>query len=663
MQYAYACRIHGAETVDVRVAGVSGELRHTELSTLKVETPYDPSLERYSDALADLELLLERREDGEKTGEERLFRGVVERVSSDEGTGATTVHAVGRGWYLDKDDGIREFQNVEVWQAIETYLAEETDFNYEVTPGEGTPVLEQAAIQDLTTTSEFDGAALDVADTDPVAVRNDRVELLQTCWVMDGADAANEEYSLSDGTPDQWTGGRAGRAGASFNTFTVTVSPEYTIPEGELLLYLRAEQTEDTSGYTRIEFQTPWGADTDIGIPDGLQWDSPATGGVVLNPTSDVEPGTHSFELDVVTGSDSDEYAVSDLAVLDQRFLYDFDDTTHEPEGHLDGPQEYPAAVTVELAEAETETNITRGYVDAVLNDPDGANKVGVTFDGGSTWREASSTSSADWPSDTATVTVSGRVTLSRFGERDTATPRTGYRGQALDEWTLSVDTNSVAVIEQQVFSESHLGNLRNLCQQGRMRFVIDHTADAPTISVFPRGTEPPGEVEWSTLEDGVSRDQSMENYANRVVVRGALKPEDQRESSTDLRWEAVVESDHEIERRLEDPDVPDDRAVVTATVTDPRLESQQAVNNRAFQELSDRIGERTLEGSLEIVPAFVPPGYEYAVPELDGERMALNNVVFSTGASGTLDFSGQRNWVSAFGSVSTDVTAIKQVL
>lgn len=124
----------------------------------------------------------------------------------------------------------------------------------------------------------------------------------------------------------------------------------------------------------------------------------------------DAGDGTGSLDVDVVCRYDG-------------RFDYTFDNELNEPNGYLDGPEEYldaQAASRVAFAEASADNNITRGYVEIDST----VAELGLSFDGGETWSSETDVASIETSNDFPTSTVQGRVGLERTapdGARDAA--------------------------------------------------------------------------------------------------------------------------------------------------------------------------------------------------------------------------------------------------
>jgi len=652
-------------------------LRHSALSNVDIEAAGVPDdIRQYATFFAPFELRVAFP--NEDRAPERIFKGQLVEVEQSDTSAISTLKTVGRLIKLEKSDGFREFADIRAFEALRQYIDEETDFGAAVEDDPGTVVVDDGLAFEAATQSDFEGLLEgEIPDDVPITVENGRVTTLPTCFVAEGEDVwpQIDESGGSDFDADEWSGGAAGGAFGNTDDFDYFFETEYTIPQDSLQLRIRGKRANsDSAAIYNILLDGNNVTDTTL-AQDVLEWDSSIT----LNPDGDIAPGTHrvSGEIDVRAdgfGSDPDvRYDV--IAVYDDRFNYNFDNVVHEPAGALDGPESHPDRVDFEWQIVDQETQVSACRILSTWDDTGGPQQLAASPNAGTDYLTASNTETLDVDfegNDIIGTDLRIRTTHGRHspdGPRD-QTPRYGYAGQSIDNIEVRFDQISVAIIGPGgiLFAENDLQNIKDLASLARYNFVVDHAGDADAIEAFPVGFENPDGVEW--MPTGWSRRDGDQDYANRVVARGASKPEDERENPDDLRYEAAVRDDAEIER-LTDLGLTEEEATQTTVVTDPELSTSDEVQAQAFNELEGVVGNRLPSGSIDIVPTFIPPGYAYPVEEfetVDGEvpSKVLEKVAYSEGygqdAQGSLKFKTPRNWVSGLSPVEKDVIGIKRL-
>lgn len=145
---------------------------------------------------------------------------------------------------------------------------------------------------------------------------------------------------------------------------------------------------------------------------------------------------------------------------------------------------------------------------------------------------------------------------------------------------------------------------LQELHEFAGMHFAVEQ--DVPGLSARSFA---PGEVilegGWESL--GTNRGVDVTDYANRVVVRGARFGDGSGERYRGEASDAVA-----IER---------DGREITYPILDPGLESPGDCESEAEEALSDLLDARTVDGSIDVTPTMITPGYAYTVDEWDDER------------------------------------------
>lgn len=140
---------------------------------------------------------------------------------------------------------------------------------------------------------------------------------------------------------------------------------------------------------------------------------------------------------------------------------------------------------------------------------------------------------------------------------------------------------------------------LRDLHELAGMRFTISHQQTGPRVeSYVPRENVKTGD--WTATDWDSSLDAT--DYANAVEVYGG-------EASDGSRAFARVVNQPEIDRLGDE---------VLVRIDDATLTTDVDCQARADSELTDRVAEDDLSGSIEIIPQVVLPGYHYTIDEFD---------------------------------------------
>lgn len=321
--------------------------------------------------------------------------------------------------------------------------------------------------------------------------------------------------------------------------------------------------------------------------------------------------GDHTVSIRNVDDDDQNFITnIDGVLIEDQRFQYDFPIYPNTYGGYLNGPQAKPDGYTVVFDQVDVDFNaIGITFDTSNWSDTSGAQSVGVSFDGGSTWNDFANATTADVDlSSNIGKTIDYRATLDRHGERDTATPRLGYLGQSFDAATVSYDGSDLSIIQDNTFRGSPLKILQDLHKRAGYHFVIDHAATdgagdlTKRVESFERGTET-RQPNWTTVNRSPS--QSFVQYANEVTIYGEL-------AADGTRPKVTVQNDGEVAQYGTEP----------YFEVRPDLSTVDQVRAAALDTLSSKVTEREQKGDIEALPTDVLPGYSYPVDWFqDGTR------------------------------------------
>lgn len=581
----------GTDKTISRVRSVNPRTARNAVGDVVVEAARDDSVLEFARVNAELRLYRDTT---------LVFRGFLHGVDPDDET--MTLRGPGIGELLDEDapDSPVTFSNIPTHEALQDYFDSETAFSATVIePDAGNAT--RADVQSADTTSEFDSVT-SIADDAPFFISNGRLELAQSCFFFEGEDGFTTstlqfESAASDG------------AASIFNDTSQTESagftPDYFIPASAVDFAARV--------------RSPNNADIDIDVNiDGSQatilgqnnWDS-SYQWVVLGADNagDLDASSHTLELDVVGDNGGDVY-IDCLAVLDNRFSYTFDNSV-DSDGYLSGPELYPDAATLAFDNVSTQQSISKGYL-SVTDDDDAVSKLQLSFDGGSSYvptdgSELDVDSVEASPSST-TQQVRGRVTLTRYGSRSTASPTSGFNGGSVSTWDLDVDLLDTSVIDEIELTESDLSNIQTLLDYGDYTLIFEHEESSKSVIAYPYGrSDSSVKKQLPGTVDDKSPGVNADNYANRVIVRGA-------EDSNGNRPEAIVKDDTAISN--------DPRTITLGPVYDLDITTGAGAQTKAesLLEQAQRAGE--IRGSVTLgLPHKAIAGYQFEVDFGNGPR------------------------------------------
>lgn len=532
-----------------------------------------------------------------ESGGDFLFRGFIHSVRLRYNAHETELGGRGIGYELTNDE-VTNKQITEQFAhtALGDYIDDETDFTAVVTEPTASSSVSGNSAQEANTDAEF-SAITSIGATDPLEVRNNSIEVLQTCFFQEAETASGGGGSVSNG---DYSGGSGESASSTSHDISFQFTTEYTIPAADVGLAVRL----DTLDGTHMAFSlTVDGETTDSTIEDvvgaGVDWFGETNTGI----SGDLSPGTYTAKIDFTGGTGAVE--VDCLAVYDGRFNYTFDNTVDVTSGFLDGPQLYPDQHELTFDSENTGWNITSGTLTTAFNSGTdlGPQRQQLRL-GSGTWFPNDGTE--DQTSDITTTfgseagsSIQGRFRFSRYGSRDSASPRKGYLGTDLNSWEITYDGNDIGFFDSLTLDGDHFSNIRLMARQANLRFVIPHRKNEKEIHVFRVGDETRSFPEVTVKDEEEISD--VYDYFNHCTVRGA-KPGSSRlavtfESASDI---ATYGKEHE------------DFGPI------PELDTQAEVDSYARSKLGEGLQEIEDTAILRVVAATIDPGFSYTVP-LDG--------------------------------------------
>jgi hypothetical protein len=291
--------------------------------------------------------------------------------------------------------------------------------------------------QEADTSAEFSSISTISAKT-PIDITNGTVKLRQSTFVAEGEASTNTTTSGSI-----FSDGAAGRiVDAASGDITLTFNIDYTVPNSNAEIYIRAKQARDS-------VNDPSPATVNI-VFDGIE----AAGSQVVGPldpdiewrqfdidsnNGDVTPGSHTVRIEFDAPFDNGAQDFDVLAFVDNRFKTFGsapDNTLNTSGGFLDGPALFPDLSTVTFDQASTRQDFQTGTLDTSFNDTSGKQFIQVAR--GSTTRRFDNEETASYSFNTKDNTATTTLGLSRFDNgAQSATPRFNYLGQSVSAYEL----------------------------------------------------------------------------------------------------------------------------------------------------------------------------------------------------------------------------------
>lgn len=366
-------------------------------------------------------------------------------------------------------------------------------------------VLDSTVIQSAFDNADFN-ELVSFADDEPVEVRNNSIELLQTGWFAEaenttftGTTVNKVDYSGPD--PD---GVRLGLFG---DLLEWTFTPEHDIPDGQFFFGAWGE-FESFDGTLSYYFE-------------GNQVGSTAYGGVTTSygrigatgvSVGRLEAGTTytiRYEITDHTAGDVDFDAVWAVDEGDRYGGFGMETTNPNfdsaNEGTVENPALYPDEYIVQFPTVETRRTVTEASVNSNWNNVDNNQRLEFSNDGGNTWQTVNNSQTGSVTFNSADRDVDFRIALSRYQNDATTSPRAGDGGQIINNFTLRANPEAV--------TPDDVGTLT-------VRSIIDENtlSAGTTLREAGQATGPSDVVTRSTFaEFDVEADQTIQSAETLV--------------------------------------------------------------------------------------------------------------------------------------------------
>ena len=306
--------------------------------------------------------------------------------------------------------------------------------------------IDETLVQDADSTSEWNDIVSPGA-TDPIVVDSGELKVAQTCFTQEFESATASINANSDAS-DGFVGLVGGDTDSSAE---FTFSPGYVIPAEDFDFSIRytVGDSPDSSNFEWSLNGETLGTEKFETI-GGFVHESNAIGDVasLSKPTDDLNAGTNTLRVEY-TGSGSDDMEIDIISPYDTGdryggFSYTFDNANGGSSGYLDGPELYPDEFAFAFDSVSTRRTLQNATATQVWNDTSNNQYIELSNDGGSTWITTNNSQTATANFASPETQVQTRVGFSRYGSRSSATPQTGFNGQAIDDHALEADIDAV---------------------------------------------------------------------------------------------------------------------------------------------------------------------------------------------------------------------------
>lgn len=417
-----------------------------------------------------------------------------------------------------------EYAAQEVHLAAQDLIQNETSYTANVdTPN--TTVETNVTVQSADTSDEFSTLlANSIPDTVPLDNSNGTIDAQQCAKFFEGENPTRNTTTESDELFEDYSDGEALTLDS---TTDVTDSPEYDwtpnydIPSGNVEVHYRLDVEADNEN---PEFTISInGEEVELISADilnaGLGWRSTSTYSSSVSSGSTI---TAKFEVDAQGTS---PVYVDAVHIRDNRFSYTNDNTVDAINGYLDGPEERPSSDTdlTELVfqDSQQTLSVTGGRVETT-SDRGAISKLELSNDFGASF-PLSATDTDAFEADFADrgAALRLKLTLGRWGSRDDQSPKTGYKGESLDSYTLKADLEDMPLVVDRSFDGKLKDILNDLANLGN--FVWEFRRDGSTES-----------IEWTQLDQrSATADIDLNKYrearqtepvVEQVTIKGASR-------------------------------------------------------------------------------------------------------------------------------------------
>ena len=430
----------------------------------------------------------------------------------DVSTESTTFEARG-GTELDQRVVARSDAIEPVADFVERLIADETPYDA-VVDEISNKIRPDVLLQLADSLAELQAASESIPDDIPLTWDGDDLVPLQTAHVGEGEDGTSNTAS-----DPAFSGGEAGAIdgpGSPDVTFSFTL--DYVVPDGAAAVRLRGIEGSGsgTPETVNVLVDGEVVAGDVIEVADTLDW------GAEIDVPGGLAAGQHTITIEHSNNFDNVAQLFDAIAFVDTRFGYSWDNTVHEDDGHLDGPEPYPDLVRLALSVINTPLAVDQVTLSAATVGGDPLPELALRQDGTGDHVTETGVTETTIAYSSLEATVQGRVGLGRregLTPRD-QTPRLGYEPQRLDSIELRADLDTTPIFIDRTFDKQLVDILQEAMEvyDGAFEF---RSGDPPEIHVS-RIDGRPVDIDPDLVD--VSVDRSTEGARDRAVIYAAAE-------------------------------------------------------------------------------------------------------------------------------------------
>ncbi|WP_049979353.1 fibronectin type III domain-containing protein [Halolamina rubra] len=356
-----------------------------------------------------------------------------------------------------------------------------------------------------------------------------QLQTRQTAYLGEAEDGSYQNGDrVIDQNSDKWSANEIiafdGAGAATYHQTDVTT--DHDIPADQVGIAVRSQVPNDGHpGFTLTidgVLVENVSADAFTGSETEPDWFDASVTGDLSGPLS---AGSHTIEVDFDDPSD----ASNPSFYLDCVLLYD---VRADPglgnsviDGVLQNVHEYPSAVPIQTADAQSVRQVVGGRLEADINDTSGAQAVAISNDSGATWIEAANSSTVEGAFADGSTSIRARFTLGGYDADPSTSPAGRTAPQAVDLYSLYADLEDTPLLANRSWDQTLLTVLQDIASYGNFIFEVVWDESAGSIAVeWTQAGQRTATVDPSLVDYQVETDYSR--IHRRAVIYGTGVPE-----------------------------------------------------------------------------------------------------------------------------------------
>jgi len=364
-------------------------------------------------------------------------------------------------------------------------------------------------------------SVVSIPDTTPATINTGTLQLEYSSFFAEAEDITNTGIEVSD---SEASAGKAQKL--SIGDATLSANTQYTIPASNAQVAMRYRIPSNTTSPSFdlvIDGEAVVSASENALSDTSYSWFTTNAG-----LSSDLPAGEHPAGIEV--GSSGEDIIVDAIVLFDDRYSYTFDNSV-DSNGYLSGPEPYPGRAEVQTADAATAFQFTGARLDASYDDTSNQQRVGISNDQGATWIYADNAEVVEADYASGAPEIRGKLGLSRYGTRSTASPTSGINGQTVDLYELAGDISETPLLINQDYDDKLINVLQDIADSGDFIFEYRKSGGTPSVEM----TKPGQRTATSTPSPTAYQySKTVEQQAKRVIVKGGRQRQREEEFTAD---------------------------------------------------------------------------------------------------------------------------------